>query len=254
MIVAILIRRVQLLQIGSPDPFPQRSVTAAATAAHEEEQSAMAMLRLVYVLEQGTLFQSLSGSASSVLGLKSKMSPRSAIEWALARSASLSQLRGAIMGKYTIVNALTSALDNGDSCKKLLDEIINRCDAIVNVREVVLMQRVSYSSTNDIGTLEKALDCLERYYFLIAFASYVNTNETMLSGTLHTPSQNSIPFSSWLKNRPEISGMLEYLRRRGPRLSMFRPVEDLNILSNQGDREEAQRSLIKVYELISRNN
>jgi hypothetical protein len=54
MIVAILIRRVQLLQNGSVDPIPLRSVSPA-DSAYEEEQSAMAMLRLVYVLEQGSL-------------------------------------------------------------------------------------------------------------------------------------------------------------------------------------------------------
>ncbi len=92
MIIATLIRRAQLLAHGLPDPFPSSittmpDVSAASTTPNatngtasvglayaDGERHNKAILRLVYVLEQG---------------LNSKMSPRSAIEWALERGSDL---------------------------------------------------------------------------------------------------------------------------------------------------------------------
>ena len=49
-------------------------------------------------------------------------------------------------------------------------------DTMTNLREVILLHRVHYSNTGNIGSLEKALGCLERYFFLLAFCSYVSDN------------------------------------------------------------------------------
>jgi hypothetical protein len=56
------------------------------------------------------------------------MSPHSAIEWALARGQSIDALRQAIMGNYLSIVALSSALESGSYSKKLLDEVIDRCE------------------------------------------------------------------------------------------------------------------------------
>ena len=55
------------------------------------------------------------------------MSPHSAIEWALARSTLIDNLKNAILGNYNIILALASVLENGGADKRLLDKIINRC-------------------------------------------------------------------------------------------------------------------------------
>ena len=60
-------------------------------------------------------------------GLKSKMSPRSAIEWALARGQVIDDLKNAILGNYTVVLQLTSVLQDGAYCKRLLDDILDSC-------------------------------------------------------------------------------------------------------------------------------
>jgi len=64
---------------------------------------------------------------------------------------------------------------------------------MINLREVILMHRVRYSDSGDMSSLEKALGCLERYFFLCAFCSYVSEN---------TRSHFRVSFSEWLKGRP----------------------------------------------------
>lgn len=113
---------------------------------------------------------------------------------------------------------------------------------MINLREVVLMNRVRYSNVADHSSLEKALGCLERYLYMITFCAYIKEN----SGSSFFST-----FSSWLSDRPgawssfglglssaranlpdpEILRMLEKIRKKGPRLSIFRPVDDLSVLS-----------------------
>lgn len=61
------------------------------------------------------------------LGLNSKMSPRSAIEWALERGAIIEHLKDAILGNYHVITALTTVLDNSSFNKKMMDEVIDQC-------------------------------------------------------------------------------------------------------------------------------
>jgi hypothetical protein len=79
----------------------------------------------------------------------------------------LEQLRKAHMGNYQIVLSLLSSLDNGRRMKRLVDEIIDCCDAVVNLRENVVEHRIKYSvSTMDDKArqiwLEKALRSVGR--------------------------------------------------------------------------------------------
>lgn len=104
---------------------------------------------------------------------------------------------------------------------------INPADAVINIREDILMNRVRHTSSTESSYLRKALAGLERYFFLLAFTSYVNESPD---------SRFDMPFSQWVKQRTEIWTMLENLRRKGPQLYLFRPVHDLSKLS--GDKEE----------------
>lgn len=171
-----------------------------------------AMLRLVYVLEKG---------------LRSKMSPRSAIEWALERGQLIDDLKNAMLGNFNIILKLTSVLQQGNTVKKHLDQVIDQCECLINIREVILMHRVRYSNTGDVLSLEKAYGWLERYFFLLAFASYASDISQRANGQLAP----KIKFSEWFQKRPEIVRMLAYIRRKGPhKLYIFRPVQDLSVL------------------------
>jgi hypothetical protein len=173
MAAAIIVRRNQMINSGMEDPFPK-------TKNIDFDQ--MAILRLVYVLERG---------------LASKMSPHSAIEWALARSSIIDNLKNAILGNFQIINNMTSVLEEGGKDKFVLDRIIDQCDNLINIREEILMLRVRHSITGDLRQLEKALGFLERYLLLLLFCSY--------TGEIGKPPLSfSVSFSSWIKSRPEI--------------------------------------------------
>ncbi|KAJ2964084.1 hypothetical protein NQZ79_g1039 [Umbelopsis isabellina] len=241
MIVAQIIRRTQLIERGIPDPFPiigwhyshaldgdlegKQPIMAPELVRGLEEEAeknsqTKSLLRLVYVLEKG---------------LESKMSPHSAIEWALARGQSIDALTQAIRGNYLSIVALASALESGSYSKKLLDEVIDRSDAVINLREDILMNRVrqtavtsnqqEYEPSNN-EYLAKALAGLERYFFLLIFTSYINESKD---------TRFTQRFSDWVKNRSEIWSMLGKLRRKGPQLYLFRPVDDLTRLGNNRD-------------------
>ncbi|KAI9144841.1 inositol hexakisphosphate-domain-containing protein [Paraphysoderma sedebokerense] len=217
MIAAILIRRAQLIAEKKEDPFHmdglKRNGSTDIWEMHESYAQNTAMLRMMYILEKG---------------LNSPMSPRSAIEWALARGDLIDNLKNAVLGNYQFIQDLARVLENGHSTKKLLDEIINRCDTVINLREDILMHRIKHTVIGDIQSLEKAVGCLERYFFLLAFAGYVNEHGVeMKDGSFL-----DIDFSSWLTIRPEIWSMLESLRQKGRKLHLFRPVEDLSELSS----------------------
>lgn len=105
-------------------------------------------------------------------------------------------------------------------------------DAVVNLRENVIENRIRYSvsATEDKGRqalVEKALRSLEQYFDLIVFASYVEEEEAGDTG---------VTFSSWLKSRPEIWNQIKIMRRQGgDRLFAFAPVNDLSIISRSSD-------------------
>ncbi|KAI8393383.1 inositol hexakisphosphate-domain-containing protein [Radiomyces spectabilis] len=241
-IIAQIIRRTQLIERGCADPFPIPGYNSTALILDENSEEAQlaispelmkgmeeadiashqnhALLRLVYVLEKG---------------LNSKMSPRSAIEWTLERSVMIENLKEAIMGNYQAIVALTSVLDSGIYSKKMLDEVIDRSDAVVNLREDILMYRIrhttepssGYEGSNNVY-LEKALNGLQRYFFLLCFTAYINESPDTRFETR---------FSSWVKSRTEIWTMLQHMRRKGPQLYLFRPVDDLRNLSTHGPLE-----------------
>lgn len=111
----------------------------------------------------------------------------------------LESLRRAHMGNYNIVLSLLSALDNGRDTKRLVDVIIDNCDAVVNLRESVLEYRIKYSvasgEENSQLYLDKAMRALEQYFDLIVFAAFVDSKDGMAAGA---------KFSEWLRARPEI--------------------------------------------------
>ena len=59
-----------------------------------------------------------------------------------------------------------------------------------NLRENILIYRVRYTISGDTSLLTKAAGFLERYFFLLAFASYVEE------------AQDQILFSEWLRALP----------------------------------------------------
>lgn len=118
-------------------------------------------------------------------------------------------------------------------------------DALVNLRESVLQHRVRYASlalldaSSSTDHRSKALAALERYFFLVAFASFVAESPPNFPNT----------FSSWLKTRNEIDKMIGRLRKEGRgHFSVFSPVHDLSAIAKgeAGQLEVEKTSLAKA--------
>ncbi|KAH6570550.1 hypothetical protein BASA60_007657 [Batrachochytrium salamandrivorans] len=101
-------------------------------------------------------------------------------------------------------------------------DIVDKSDVLTNLRENILVNRLLYSTTTDSSYLQKAFGCLERYFLLLAFCSYVNKQLTK---------GYRISFSEWLKSRQEIWNMIENFRSDSSSLSIFRPIDDLSAFS-----------------------
>lgn len=172
MVLAIITR--QTLTINSPI-HKVKSEHDELYTMEEADMKNRALLRLVYVLEKGLMGHGVSHSA---------------IDWALARCPIINDLRNAVLGNYQCILQLTSVINNGTKIKRIVDDAINKCDRLINLREEILIYRVSYSVTGNIEFLAKSLGFLERYSYLLTFCAFVQEGEVHLS------------FQEWLKNRP----------------------------------------------------
>ncbi|KAG9015211.1 hypothetical protein FRB94_004330 [Tulasnella sp. JGI-2019a] len=220
MTAACIIRRKQLILRGASDPYA--SVRGAAPTSGLSTPSALAtleqvnvqqelnksLLRITYILQQA-----LHGHDSSP-----------AIQLLMNEPALLDSLRKAHQGTYSLILSLLGCIDHGVSDKKLVDRVLDDCDHVTNLREEILVHRLRYALTsmddkNRSVYLGKAVKALEKYFFMIAFTSYVDEH-----------SQGDVTFSDWMQARVEIWNQVRYLRK-AEGLKVFSPVADLSVIS-----------------------
>ncbi|VDC06830.1 unnamed protein product [Peniophora sp. CBMAI 1063] len=248
MTTACIFRRRQLMLRGLPDPYgsrlphtPSRAgtpISGGANTPTQELRRLPAESKVVATLEQASLQQDMNRSLLRLTYVLQQCLPASAphhvIEILLSHPSLLDSLRRAHMGSYGIVLSLLGLLDDGQRAKKLVDKVIDNVDHVVNLREDILVHRVRYSlSTLEEGDsgeyLAKAARALEKYFFLISFASYVDAQTDFKTS-----------FVDWLKPRTEIWNQILFLRKsHGSRLNVFAPVHDLTALSRSGSMERA---------------
>jgi len=152
----------------------------------------------MHALEQATAQQDLSKSLLRLTyllqqSLENKNS-QSAIQLLMSQPALLENLRKAHVGNYGVILSLLGCLDRGLQAKKLVDRVIDATDQVTNLREDILVYRIKYSLTSmeevqGEDFLKKAVKALEKYFFMIAFASYVEDSSEDFSQS----------FSTWLK-------------------------------------------------------
>ncbi|KAF7323269.1 hypothetical protein HMN09_00107700 [Mycena chlorophos] len=243
MVAACIVRRRQLIVRGLDDPHAMRGIsstplpigtpTTNGFPSSQETES-----RLLQALEQANAQQDLNKSLLRLTYLlqQSLENPnsQSAIELLMRQPSLLENLRKAHTGSYSIILSLLGCLDQGLQAKRLVDRVIDATDQVINLREDILIHRLKYSMTSmdeakGDDHLSKALKAIEKYFFVIAFASYVESTTDF-----------SQSFSDWLKARTEISNQIKFLRRSyGSRLNVFAPINDLSSLSksNWEDRQ-----------------
>lgn len=84
----------------------------------------------------------------------------------------------AVTGEFVVIRKLLSTLDNGNECKLLVDYAVDQCEHMQNLRECIAqcrdlaMDRDLTSAKRDHFML-RAVNYLERYFYLICFASYL---------------------------------------------------------------------------------
>ncbi|GAA5906325.1 uncharacterized protein JCM6883_005515 [Sporobolomyces salmoneus] len=241
MSAALIVRRKQLLEEGAMDPYglavgdeEPDNIIGSPTLRSQDKSTAERMLkgrleqaerdrsllRLMHVLSKSLP----AGSQGTILSLLS------------LNSGLMENLRSALLGKYDIVLSLLSTLDDGSATKKVVDSIIDHCDALVNLRESVLAHRVRYASLallDEQSAAEhrsQALAALQRYFFLVTFGAFVAETPLPTSTSTSRPPT----FSSWLKHRSEIQSMVSRMNKTG-HFFIFSPVYDLSAIARGGD-------------------
>ncbi|XP_072951302.1 uncharacterized protein [Typha angustifolia] len=119
-------------------------------------------------------------------------------------------------GEYTVIRSLIRVLEGGVDGKRQVDRIIDKCDSMQNLRGAIATYRNSILRQPDEMKREASLsffvEYLERYYFLICFAVYINTGRT----AVRSISSDQTSFSDWMRARPELYSILRRLLRRDP--------------------------------------
>lgn len=84
-----------------------------------------------------------------------------------------------LQGGFPCVRSLTRLLEGGASAKATLDEVLDRCAAMQNLREAILSYQRYLSAAKDeakkAAAYRRGLEYLERYYVLISYAAYLTT-------------------------------------------------------------------------------
>lgn len=119
-------------------------------------------------------------------------------------------------GEYAVIRSLVRVLEGGVDGKRQVDKVIDKCSSMQNLREAIATYRNSILRQPDEMKREASLsffvEYLERYYFLICFAVYLQSERDTLGSS--TAGQSS--FSDWMKARPELYSIIRRLLRRDP--------------------------------------
>lgn len=138
--------------------------------------------------------------------------------------ALVDKLITAMEGKYVIVVEMMRVLERGAESKLILDQVVDACGMLLNIREGILQHRLEFSKVaNGEKHLKQGLVLLERYLSLLALASFL-----MEDGD---KKRKVSLFSEWLSERPEIEGIILYVKRKGLSLLLFRPIDSLSSAS-----------------------
>ncbi|KAI8912645.1 inositol hexakisphosphate-domain-containing protein [Gorgonomyces haynaldii] len=230
MVLALLIRRSQIMS----DPDLDDSIVNAAFSTRESMKSISSRRSSSQTDDNPHIQGVQTRNMLRLVRLLDKVLPkgvgsRSVAEWLMLRSSIVSDLQTALDGNFHCVLQLIGAVNNGFQAKVAVDLAISKSDMLIHLRERILYHRIEYSINGDSDSLSKALGCLDRYMFLIAFNAYLDQ---------HMHENFATCFADWLQSRPEIWNMLNRVRKSTPPIINFRPVEDLSSLKGELDEQD----------------
>lgn len=169
------------------------------------------------------------------------------VNWSTLTIPEMDLLISGIQGNYQIILELTRVLDNGPMCKKLVDQAIDECGELINIREQILIFRIQYEIEHSLHdgedkgstALSQAVGYLERYFSLIAFMGYIQEMKSSLNSCIDAKSDISKKtFGKWIRDRQDIWNMLQSLRKNSRRIKLLRPIDCLEFLS-LGDQKKS---------------
>lgn len=149
-------------------------------------------------------------------------------------------------GEYTVIRSLVRVLEGGVEGKRQVDKVIDKCDAMQNLREAISNYRNNILRQPDEKKREASLsffaEYLERYYFLICFAVYIHTERA----ALHAISSERKTFSDWMRARPELYSILRRLLRRNPMgaLGFSRTKQSVMKFAESSDVHPSEMSVV----------
>lgn len=252
MVAAQIVRRRQLMLKGQSDPFQLQSdgspsnapSTVASPALGSSATRNNRAFRNAGSSTGSTMLKSLRATwekqaqAEALLRLVQLLGTAGAespVELLLGSPMLLDGLRRALTGDYSVIRALCGILDAGLDDKVVVDVAVDSAAHLTNLREAVLLERAGYALSGTVADpskrsarasqhLEKAIRALEKYFFLLAFSSYVSGIGSDADAPEHS-------FAHWLTTRSEIWNTIQRIRSKGKQLYLFDPVADLSKLS-----------------------
>ncbi|OQR97247.1 paladin-like protein [Achlya hypogyna] len=121
----------------------------------------------------------------------------------LAAAAEKAYTSYAKSGNYFVIQSLLDVLENGAESKALADYAIDQCEHLQNLRECIaqcrdLTKERGITAEKQSFYMHRAVNYLERYFYLICFASYVlEQTAAMVDGTGKFP----VLFVTWMVER-----------------------------------------------------
>lgn len=169
--------------------------------------------------------QSILGLLETVERALQQQSQPKSVQWLLLRSSLMDDLMAAFRGNYLIITQLVRVLEGGLAFKQLVDETIDECDAIINIREEILCGRIQAAAaeSDSDAFLDYGIDYLERYFSLITFCAYLH--DDLYRGGMR--------FGAWMAEHQEIWTLLQSIRGQKEKLKLFRPISHLQPCSGE---------------------
>ncbi|KAG6900693.1 hypothetical protein C0993_005005 [Termitomyces sp. T159_Od127] len=155
----------------------------------------------------------------------------------IQRSTSIASNFGNLSNKsrhsYTIINNLLRVIRKGPMVKNAVDDAIDQCSAVINLREAIEKSRNQAESATDEkekrAFAQKGLQNLRRYFELIVFQAYLQTTEPNTRESLET-------VENYVKNRPVIKTFQKELFAEG--IDALKPLERVDPKEGMADPDE----------------
>lgn len=117
-------------------------------------------------------------------------------------------------GDYRDILSLVRVLVNGPAMKAEVDIIIDRCGGAGNLRDDIFnyKQQVDSCASSDEERryilLDSGINALRRYFYLIAFRSYLYSRVALQRSTF----AGEAAFAAWMQARPELGHLCDNLK------------------------------------------